>query len=93
MNSLEIGEGAQLRPPAAFRRWGIYTLMVLATVAVFFLIRRYGETLTAPAAPAGGRSTPMPGSRNEALLHLLLALVTTVATSPVLRLLRPQTDG
>ena len=54
MNSVEIGEGVRLGPPAALRRWGIYTLMVLMVV---------------------------------------MALVTTVATSPVLRLLHPQTDG
>ena len=84
MNSVEIGEGARLRPPVAYRRWAIYGLMVLATVAVFFLIRRYGETLTAPAAPAGGPSTGMVGSRNEALLRLLLALAAVIAVGQVL---------
>ncbi len=84
MNALEVGEGARLRPPAALRRWAIYGLMVLATVAVFLLIRQYGETLTAPAAPAGGPSTQMVGSRNEALLHLLLALAAVIAVGQVL---------
>lgn len=99
MNSLEIGEGARPRPPVALRRWAVYALMVLATIAAFLLLRPYGETLTAPVAPAGGPSTQMVGSDLKVIsptlfsMMVVMALVTTVATSPVLRLLRPQTDG
>ena len=85
MNSVEtVEQGARLRPPPALRRWGIYALMVLATIAAFLLIRQYGETLTAPAAPADSLSGRVVGSRNEALLHLLVALAAVIAVGQVL---------
>ena len=85
MNSVEtVEERARLRPPPALRLWGLYALMILATIAAFLLIRRYGETLTAPAAPAGSLSGRIVGSRNEALLHLLLALAAVIAVGQVL---------
>ena len=83
MSSLEtVGRAA---PPAiGFRRWLFYGLMIVATVAAFFLIRRYGETLAAPAAPAADSSARIVGSRNEALLHLLLALAAVITLGQVL---------
>jgi Kef-type K+ transport system membrane component KefB len=83
VSSLEtVGRAA---PPAiGFRRWLFYGLMILATVAVFLLIRRYGETLSAPAAPAADSSARLVGSRNEALLHLLLALAAVITLGQVL---------
>jgi K+:H+ antiporter len=85
VNSLETaGEGARPRTPVAIRRWLFYGLMVLATVAAFLLIRRYGETLAAPADSGGGLSARIIGSRNEALLHLLFALAAVIAVGQVL---------
>ena len=83
MSSLEtVGRAA---PPAiGFRRWLFYGLMIVATVAAFFLIRRYGETLSAPAAPSADSSSRVVGSRNEALLHLLLALAAVITLGQVL---------
>jgi Kef-type K+ transport system membrane component KefB len=83
VSSLEtVGRAA---PPAiGFRRWLFYGLMILATVAAFLLIRRYGETLSAPAAPAADSSARIVGSRNEALLHLLLALAAVITLGQVL---------
>jgi Kef-type K+ transport system membrane component KefB len=83
VSSLEtVGRAA---PPAiGFRRWLFYGLMIVATVAAFFLIRRYGETLSAPAAPAADSSARVVASRNEALLHLLLALAAVITLGQVL---------
>ena len=83
MSSLEtVGRAG---PPAiGFWRWLFYGLMIVATVAAFFLIRRYGETLSAPAAPSADSSARVVGSRNEALLHLLLALAAVITLGQVL---------
>jgi Kef-type K+ transport system membrane component KefB len=53
--------------------------MVLGGVALFFLVRRYGETLTAPppitaAVPVGAATSAAP----DAVFHLLLALAAVV---------------
>jgi len=83
VSSLETVDRAA--PPAiGFRRWLFYGLMIVATVAAFFLIRRYGETLSAPAAPSPDSSARVVGSRNEALLHLLLALAAVITLGQVL---------
>jgi K+:H+ antiporter len=85
VSSLETAQGAvPAGRTAALRRWVFYGLMVLATIAAFLLIRRYGETLVAPAAPSEGPAGRIVGSRNEALLHLLLALAAVIAVGQVL---------
>src|SRR5581483_1950705 len=54
-----------------------YVFMLLATVASFFLIRAWGETLTAPpATDAGVRRSLSPQS--DILFHLLLALAAVI---------------
>ena len=65
-----------LRPPLKFSPLGAYTMMVLGGVAVFLLVRSYGETMVAPA-PAGYRSIAAGAATvtpND-LLHVLIALV------------------
>jgi Kef-type K+ transport system membrane component KefB len=58
--------------------------MVAGAVAVFLLIREYGETLVAPAAPPApeaGRSGTGPGG--DVLFHVLLALAAVVVAGRV----------
>ncbi|HSE98354.1 MAG TPA: cation:proton antiporter [Blastocatellia bacterium] len=74
------------RPFAGFsyRAVIIYALMAAATVAGFLLIRRYGNTLTAPEA-AGPSSLPRATDQQpDALLHLLIALAAVIIVGQVL---------
>jgi hypothetical protein len=57
-----------------------YATVLTVSVAAFFLIRGYGETLTAPAPPPGttagvGTAT----GTGHALFHVLLALAAVIA--------------
>ena len=63
-----------------------YSAMVLGTVALFLLIRRYGETLTAPAPPAplGSAEPAIAATAPDALLHVLLALAVVVVLGRLL---------
>jgi len=62
-----------------------YGLMLVACVGLFFLIRAYGETLTAPpteqTAQVPAAAAPKVG---PALLHLLVALVAVIALGRLL---------
>ncbi|MBI3839248.1 MAG: hypothetical protein HY288_15120 [Planctomycetia bacterium] len=63
-----------------------YGVMILATIALFFAIRSYGETLVAPATvsieglPAGAA----PPAVSHALFHLLLALAAVIILGRIL---------
>jgi Kef-type K+ transport system membrane component KefB len=72
-------------PRPAWFSVAAYAGVVAAAVAAFFLIRGYGETLTAPAPPAGttagvGTAT----GTGHALFHVLLALAAVIALGRVL---------
>src|SRR5262249_13100471 len=66
------------RPPSRARLALGYSVMLLAAVGLFLLIRSYGETLT--ASPAAHAATPARGDAapGDALLHVLLALATVI---------------
>src|SRR3954470_17449710 len=53
-----------------------YGVAVLATFALFFVIRGFGEGLVAPAAGQG--RPPLPAARVHVLMHVLLALLTII---------------
>jgi Kef-type K+ transport system membrane component KefB len=63
-----------------------YSAMVLGAVALFLQIRRYGETLTAPAPPAplGSPEPAAAAVAPDALLHVLLALAVVVVLGRLL---------
>ena len=54
-----------------------YATMVLAAVALFLLIRSYGESLSPPAIPASSVAGPA-AATSEILRHLLLALTAVI---------------
>lgn len=63
----------------------VYTLMLAGTVAGFLLVRHYGEALQASAAlPVVAGSKVGVTHRNDALLHVLLALVAVIVTGRLL---------
>jgi K+:H+ antiporter len=61
-----------------------YGGMVLGGVAVFLLIRRYGETLTAPPRSAAAGPVGVATSTPDAVFHVLLALTAVVVTGRLL---------
>src|SRR5262245_37116089 len=63
----------------------LYLAVVLAAVAVFFLIQSYGNNLSAPV-PATAQATGPSAKSSDVLYHLLLALAAVVAVG---RLLNP----
>ena len=63
----------------------VYAIMVLVAVVVFFVIRDYGETLSAPAAVAAAGSQARPGgAAPNVLWHLLIALTAVVVVGGAL---------
>jgi Kef-type K+ transport system membrane component KefB len=73
------------RPARAWLPVAAYAGVLAAAVAAFFLIRAYGETLTAPAPEPG--SSPGVGAatgKGHALFHVLLALSAVIALGRVL---------
>jgi Kef-type K+ transport system membrane component KefB len=64
----------------------VYVLVLLAAIAIFFVIQNYGSGLTAPAVPAGATSPAAGGGSTEVIYHLLVALAAVVAVG---RLLTP----
>jgi K+:H+ antiporter len=68
--------------PALVRTSLGYVLMVLVAVGVFLVIRRYGETLTAPSPRATVAETF--GQQPDVLLHVLVALAAVIITGRVL---------
>jgi Kef-type K+ transport system membrane component KefB len=71
-------------PPAGLGRLAVgYSLLLVAAIGLFLLIRWYGETLPAPAAaatPGAGAAVP----KADVLPHVLLALVAILVTGRVL---------
>jgi Kef-type K+ transport system membrane component KefB len=63
-----------------------YSGMVLGAIALFLLIRRYGETLTAPPpqSPLNSAGSAPPAVTADALLHVLLALAVVVVLGRLL---------
>lgn len=68
------------------RAWTMvgYGVMVLSTVAAFLLIRRYGETLVAPAAPPPASFVHATVQHPDALVHVLVALAAVIVTGQIL---------
>jgi Kef-type K+ transport system membrane component KefB len=82
------------QPRAAFRMAGVaaYTGMVLGGIALFLAVRRYGEGLTAPAAPSeaaltAGNAIAGQAAAPNALLHVLLALAAVIVVGRLLGVL------
>lgn len=61
-----------------------YTLLLIAAVGAFLLIRSYGEGLTAPPAAEADAFSAATAKKADVLLHLLIALVAVVITGQVL---------
>ncbi|MES2793862.1 MAG: cation:proton antiporter [Planctomycetota bacterium] len=63
----------------------VYLLMLAGTVGGFLLVRQYGETLQSSViVPAAEASKVGIAHRNEALLHVLLALVAVIVVGRLL---------
>jgi Kef-type K+ transport system membrane component KefB len=58
--------------------------MLVVAVGLFFLIRSYGQTLTAPAVQPVGVHTSSAPLASDALFHVLLALATVIVAGWVL---------
>src|SRR5688572_23751551 len=69
---------------SAARAAAAYAAMVLGAVALFLLVRRYGETLTALPAPEPGTSHGPASVAPDVLWHLLLALAAVVIAGRLL---------
>jgi K+:H+ antiporter len=54
-----------------------YTAMVLGAIGLFLLVRRYGETLSAPAPSVPGRIIANAGTE-DVFFHLLIALAAVI---------------
>src|SRR4051812_43254262 len=69
--------------PQPARQWLAFAALVglsIVGVALFFLIRSYGEILTAPAPTEGSAgSIGSTSGKGHALFHVLLALVAVIA--------------
>jgi K+:H+ antiporter len=79
---------SQVTPPTASRPWlsvAAYAATLAAAVGLFFLIRSYGETLSAPApAPGTTAGVGTASGKGHALFHVLLALVAVIAFGQLL---------
>jgi Kef-type K+ transport system membrane component KefB len=60
-----------------------YSLMVVATIAAFLVIRTFGEQLEAPAPVAAGPGEA-PLQPGDVLVHVLIALVAVIAVGQLL---------
>ena len=62
-----------------------YVLMLAAAVGLFFLIRYFGETLTAPPAPAEAISVAQPkAGQVDVVFHVLVTLAAVIGVGYVL---------
>jgi Kef-type K+ transport system membrane component KefB len=62
-----------------------YAAMILGAIGLFLLVRRYGDTLSAPALSAPGRTISGAGpGTGDVLLHLLIALTAVVIVGRLL---------
>ena len=79
---------AATRNASSWRALLVYTLMLAGTVAGFLLVRHCGESLqTAMALPTVAGPKVGVAHRNDALLHVLLALVAVIVTGRLLGLI------
>jgi Kef-type K+ transport system membrane component KefB len=67
-----------------WRVTAIHGLMVAATVAIFLLVRSYGEHLVAPPPEGLPSAAAAPPAESNALLHVLLALAAVIIVGQVL---------
>lgn len=56
-----------------------YLLMLVVTIGLFFVVRSYGETLTAPVASITKQAEHPVVRKGDAVFHVLLALTAVVA--------------
>ena len=70
-----------------WRLYAGYALMLALAVALFFVIRAYGEALTGDATAAASTQTPRAAPAGDIMLHVLLALVAIIVAGRGLGLL------
>jgi Kef-type K+ transport system membrane component KefB len=70
-------------PASRPKTFAAYAAMLAATAGLFFLIRRHGETLTAPDL-GGSAPHPVGTAGPHLLMHVLLALVVVIVCSRLL---------
>src|SRR6266852_934150 len=74
-----------LRPSPRFSSVAAYTAMVTGGIGIFLLVRRYGETMTAPLpATLGATAGTAVVATPNALLNVLLALTAVIITGRLL---------
>jgi Kef-type K+ transport system membrane component KefB len=76
-----MGHSPVRTTPTRFWATAVYCVMVLSTIGLFLLIRRYGELLTAPAPldpPLLRHATTTPQA--DVFWHILLVLVVVIVT-------------
>src|SRR5688572_8640525 len=79
--------GAMITRSIGYSIWGesAYVAGVLGAIAIFFLIRRYGEALVAPSSESRGLSDGILASgTSDVLWHFLIALTLVVIVGRVL---------
>jgi Kef-type K+ transport system membrane component KefB len=70
--------------PTRFWTTAVYCVMVLLTIGLFLLIRRYGELLTAPAPLGPALLNQANTPQVDVFWHLLLVLVVVIVTGRVI---------
>ncbi len=70
--------------PRPVRTTIAYGLMIAATVAIFYLIRDYGEGLSAPPPAEGSKAPGAVGHGEDVVFHVLLALAAVVGLGVLL---------
>jgi Kef-type K+ transport system membrane component KefB len=78
------GPSQQLHGPSLARTIVAYGALLLAGIAAFYLIRQYGEGLTAPPPTSAEASAKPAGAASHTVLHLLIALAAVVVVGQLL---------
>lgn len=73
-----------IHPVSPWRVLGAYVVMLVAAIAIFLVVRHYGEALAVPGPAVTPKKAETHPEKPDVLLHVLLALVTVLIVSLVL---------